>query len=70
MPSAELRLGGVPLLHVLPVLEAMQTYPHAIGKRGEAQLMLVKKAITPRARCGFGWSRWPRAFWKQTFPEP
>jgi hypothetical protein len=27
----ELRPGGVPLLHDLPALEAMQTYPHVIG---------------------------------------
>jgi replicative DNA helicase len=31
LPSVELRPGGVPLLHDLPALEAMQTYPHVIG---------------------------------------
>jgi len=60
LPSVELRPGGVPLLHDLPALDAMQAYPHVIGmlhreeywnagttKRGEAQLMLVKNSDNP-----------------------
>ena len=66
LAELQLRLGGDFLLQDLPALKAMQTCPHVIGKRGEAQLMLVKKSITPRARCGFGLSRWPRAFWRHS----
>ena len=60
LPSVELRPGGVPLLHDLPALAAMQTYPHVIGMlhrgefwnpdvihRGEAKLMLVKNSDNP-----------------------
>jgi replicative DNA helicase len=56
----ELRPGGVPLLHDLPALAAMQTYPHVIGMlhreefwnpdtttRGQAQLVLVKNSDNP-----------------------
>jgi hypothetical protein len=31
LPGVELRPGGGPLLHDLPALETMQTYPHVIG---------------------------------------
>jgi replicative DNA helicase len=67
LPSVELRPGGVPLLHDLPALEAMQTYPHVIGmlhreefwnagtsKRGEAELMLVKNSDNPLGTLRFG----------------
>jgi replicative DNA helicase len=60
LPSVELRPGGVPLLHDLPALAAMQTYPHVIGMlhreefwnpdtttRGQAQLVLVKNSDNP-----------------------
>ena len=66
-PSVELRPGGVPLLHDLPALEAMQTYPHVIGmlhreefwnvgtrKRGQAELMLVKNSDNPLGTLRFG----------------
>jgi replicative DNA helicase len=67
LPSVELRPGGVPLLHDLPALEAMQTYPHVIGmlhreefwntttsKRGQAELMLVKNSDNPLGTLLFG----------------
>jgi replicative DNA helicase len=67
LPSVELRPGGVPLLHDLPALEAMQTYPHVIGmlhreefwnaatsKRGQAELMLVKNSDNPLGTLRFG----------------
>jgi replicative DNA helicase len=57
----------VPLLHDLPALEAMQTYPHVIAmlhreefwnpcttKRGEAQLLLVKNSDNPLGTLRFG----------------
>lgn len=60
LPSVELRPGGVPLLHDLPALEAMQTYPHLIGmlhreefwnpdtsNRDQAQLILFKNSDHP-----------------------
>jgi replicative DNA helicase len=60
LPSVELRPGGVPLLHDLPALAAMQAYPHVIGMlhreefwnpdtstRGQAQLVLVKNSDNP-----------------------
>jgi replicative DNA helicase len=60
LPSVELRPGGVPLLHDLPVLDAMQTYPHVIAmlhredfwnpgtsNHGVAHLMLVKNSDNP-----------------------
>ena len=60
LPSVELRPGGFPLLHDLPALAAMQTYPHVIGMlhreefwnpdtttRGQAQLVLVKNSDNP-----------------------
>jgi replicative DNA helicase len=66
-PSVEPRPGGVPLLHDLPALEAMQTYPHVIGmlhreeywdpctsKRGQAELMLVKNSDNPLGTLRFG----------------
>lgn len=66
-PSVELRPGGVPLLHDLPALEAMQTYPHVIAmlhreefwdpdtsRRGEAQLLLVKNSDNPLGTLRFG----------------
>ena len=66
-PSVELRPGGLPLLHDLPALEAMQTYPHVIAmlhreefwdpdtsRRGEAQLLLVKNSDNPLGTLRFG----------------
>jgi len=67
LPSVELRPGGVPLLHDLPALEAMQTYPHVLAmlhreeywnpntnSRGEAKLLLVKNSENPLGTLRFG----------------
>jgi replicative DNA helicase len=67
LPSVELRPGGFPLLHDLPALAAMQTYPHVIGMlhreefwnpdtstRGEAQLVLLKNSDNPVGTLRFG----------------
>jgi replicative DNA helicase len=66
LPSVELRPGGVPLMHDLPALGAMQTYPHVIGmlhreefwnpdviNRGEAKLIILKNSDNPVGSMSF-----------------